>query len=86
MKMNTKELMSEYKYDDDILCEDDERTRLTKQALWKLSEPDRLLIILYAEIQSLRKLGELLGISRTTAYFAIKRIRQEIVDYVNSHS
>ena len=78
--------MKDYAYDDDIMCDDDERTRLTKQALWKLPEPERLLIVLYAEIQSLRKLGELLGISRTTAYFAIKRIRQEIKDYVNACS
>lgn len=84
--MNTKELMLQYKPDDDIMCEEDDYVHLAKEALWQLPEPDRLCMILYIEIQSLRKLGELLGVSRTTAYFQIKRIKQQILDYVNSHS
>lgn len=84
--IDTKALMNEYKVNDDIFSEESEKVRLTKEALWKLSETDRLLICLYSEIQSLRKLGELLGVSRTTAYLQIKIIKEKIKQYVAEHT
>lgn len=84
--IDTRALMNEYRVNDDIFSEESEKVRLTKQALWNLSETDRLLICLYSEIQSLRKLGELLGVSRTTAYLQIKIIKEKIKEYVVEHS
>lgn len=84
--IDTKALMNEYKVNDDIFSEESEKVRLTKEALWQLSDTDRLLICLYAEIQSLRKLGELLGVSRTTAYLQIKQIKERIKEYVAEHT
>lgn len=84
--IDTKALINEYKENDDIFSEESEKVRLTKEALWKLSDTDRLLICLYSEIQSLRKLGELLGVSRTTAYLQIKQIKEKIKQYVAEHS
>lgn len=83
--IDTKALMNEYAIDDDIFNTESQKVRLTKEALWQLTETDRLLICLYAEIQSLRKLGELLGVSRTTAYLQIKQIKERIKEYVNQH-
>lgn len=83
--IDTKALMNEYKINDDIFSEESEKVRLTKEALWQLNDTDRLLICLYSEIQSLRKLGELLGVSRTTAYLQIKVIKEKIKDYVVEH-
>lgn len=78
--------MEQYRPDDDIFNDEPEKVRLTKEAIFEcLSETDRLLICLYAEIGSLRKLGELLGVSRTTAYFQIKEIKKKVKDYVKSH-
>jgi DNA-directed RNA polymerase specialized sigma subunit len=84
--IDTKALMKEYAIDDDIFSEESRKVRLTKEALWQLSETDRLLICLYSEIQSLRKLGELLGVSRTTAYLQIKIIKEKIKQYVAEHT
>lgn len=83
--IDTRALMNEYRINDDIFSTESEKVRLTKQALWSLSETDRLLICLYSEIQSLRKLGELLGVSRTTAYIQIKQIKERIKEYVYEH-
>lgn len=84
--IDTKALMNEYKPNTDIFSQESEKVRLTKEALWQLSETDRLLICLYSEIQSLRKLGELLGVSRTTAYLQIKIIKEKIKNYVAEHT
>lgn len=84
--IDTKALVNEYAKNEDIFSDESEKVRLTKEALWQLSDTDRLLICLYAEIQSLRKLGELLGVSRTTAYLQIKQIKERIKDYVDEHT
>lgn len=83
--INTKELMKEYAINDDIFSNESDKVKYTKEALWKLSETDRLLICLYCEIGSLRKLGDILGVSRTTAYIAIKTIKAKMVKYVDEH-
>lgn len=84
--IDTKALMKEYAINDDIFSTESDKVRLTKEALWQLNDTDRLLICLYSEIQSLRKLGELLGVSRTTAYLQIKTIKERIKQYVAEHS
>ena len=83
--IDTKALMNEYRENKDIFSEESEKLRLAKEALWQLPETDRLLMCLYSEIQSLRKLGELLGVSRTTAYLQIKEIKEKIKNYVDEH-
>lgn len=84
--IHTKELMNEYALNTDMFSNESDKVRLTKQALWSLSETDRLLIILYCEIGSLRKLGDLLGVSRTTAFAAVKSIKAKMQKYVAEHS
>ena len=84
--INAKELMADYKKNDDIFSTESEKVRLTKEALWNLSETDRLLIVLYCEIGSLRKLGDILGVSRTTAFAAVKSIKLKMQKYVAEHS
>ena len=84
--IDTKALLNEYRINNDIFSEETDKVRLTKEALWQLNETDRLLICLYSEIQSLRKLGQLLGVSRTTAYLQIKQIKEQIKEYVAKHT
>lgn len=71
----------EYAFDPSIFNQDEERTRLVKEIVsTRLSVPDRTLILLYAEYQSYRKLGEQLGLSHMTVRREILRIRKIILD------
>lgn len=69
----------EYEHDPDIFCPDPPRTRKAKAALERLPAEDRAIMTLYAEVQSVRKLGAMLGVGRDTAWKEVRRIRAEIL-------
>ena len=71
-------ILADYKYDDDIINDDDDRVREIKKAISKLLEPDRIIFCLYVDIGSSRKLGKILGVSRSTVLKEINRIKLEI--------
>ena len=73
-----KAILADYAFDDDIMCSDDERVRAVKLALSKLNEPDRIIFVLYVDIGSSRKLGKILGVSRSTVLKEITRIKSLI--------
>lgn len=52
-------------------------------AIGKLTEADRRILYLYAETASMRKTGEALGVSASTVYYIVKRIRQQIKNELN---
>lgn len=68
----------DYAYDDDVFNFEDERSRRAKQILQRLPESDRNIIILYAELGSLSKLGEALGVKKSTIRTQVKRIQGQI--------
>lgn len=71
----------EYAYDATIFNVDSDRVSRIKEIICtRLSVPDRTLILLYAEYQSYRKLGEQLGLSHMTVRREILRIRKIILD------
>lgn len=71
----------EYAFDPSIFNVDDDRVSRIKEIIsTRLSVPDRTLILLYAEYQSYRKLGEQLGLSHMTVRREILRIRKIILD------
>lgn len=71
--------MQDYEPNDDIMCEDDESMNKLKHIIFdRLPEVDKRVILLYAELQSQRKVAEKLGVSPSTAYILISRIRNEI--------
>lgn len=71
----------EYAFDPSIFNVDDDRVSRIKEIISsRLSVPDRTLILLYAEYQSYRKLGEQLGLSHMTVRREILRIRKIILD------
>ncbi len=45
-----------------------------------LTEPDKIILLMYAELQSFRKLADVLNVSFTTAYKSILQIRNKILD------
>jgi len=73
-----KQVLAEYEYDDDIMCDEDERVHKIKKALTKLQDPDRILFCLYLDQGASRKVGKILGVSHSTILKEINRIKDEI--------
>lgn len=71
-------ILKEYEYNDDVMCEDDERVRAIKKALTKLNEADRIIFCLYMDLGASRKVGKVLGVSHSTILKEINRIKMEI--------
>lgn len=77
--MNIKQLYQDYLPVDDIFTEEPEKVRKVKYIIFnKLTEPNRRIILLYAELQSIRKVAQKLGISAASAWLRITEIKNEI--------
>ena len=80
--MTTQEIYEDYRPNESIFNnETDDIIKLKKIIFNKLSEAERRIIILYAQEESLRKLGALLGISTASAWIEVNRIRKKIKGY-----
>ena len=66
----------------DIFQDTDRKVALLS-AIGKLSEADRRILYLYAETASMRETGKALGVSASTVYYIVKRIRQQIKNELN---
>ena len=64
-------------YEPDIM-EDDEKIYQIKQVVDNLQESDRIIFLLYTELRSFTALSAILGISRSSCFWTVKRIREEI--------
>lgn len=63
----------------DIFNDTDRKVALLR-AIGKLTEADRRILYLYAETASMRETGKALGVSASTVFYIIKRIRKLITD------
>lgn len=79
-----KKIMADYEYNPDILCDEDERATKIKYALTKLPLADKIIFCLQTDIQSFRKVGNILGISYTSVFNEFKRIKKEIINIMNN--
>ena len=61
----------------DVFNDTDRKVALLN-AIGKLTEADRRILYLYAETASMRETGKALGVSASTVYYIVKRIRQQI--------
>ena len=78
-KLDIKEILEDYQPSDDIFNDEDELINKLKHIIYlKLNEVDKRIILMYAELKSLRKLGMELGISVSSAWLKIKEIRDKI--------
>lgn len=76
--IDIESLLKEYEIDDSIFSEMDDRL-VNINPKWKeLSIADKTLMVLYAEYQSYRDVGAILGISHTTIARFIKQIRNKL--------
>ena len=66
----------------DIFNDTDRKVALLN-AIGKLTEADRRILYLYAETASMRETGKALGVSASTVYYIVKRIRQQIKNELN---
>ena len=66
----------------DIFNDTDRKVALIN-AIGKLTEADRRILYLYAETASMRETGKALGVSASTVYYIVKRIRQQIKNELN---
>ena len=63
----------------DIFNDDDSKVKLLS-AIGKLSEADRRILYLYADTASMRDTGKALGVSASTVFYIIRRIRNFILN------
>ena len=79
-----KRILEEYLPDDDLFSVEDARMNALKHIIYeKLSETDKRVILLYAELGSQREVGRKLGVSASTVNILIKRIRNEILKHLD---
>ena len=80
-------IMKEYAYDSDPMNPEDERSLEIKWALSKQPEADQIIWCLYMELESSRKLGELLGgVSHSTILKEVNRIRENIISLLKTRT
>lgn len=77
-KIDIDKILEEYKPDNSLFTEEDEHINKLKNIIYSLTEPEKRIILLYAELGTFRKLGKELGVSTSSAYLKIKDIRNKI--------
>lgn len=76
-----QEILKEYEFDtEDIFADYDDEFRDIVLAIKKLDLPERIILILYAHLQSQRKLGKILGCSHSICGKELKRIRNKLLE------
>lgn len=75
-----QDIKKDYPYDPGIFNAEDDRVRAVKRVIMTELDPvDRILILLYIDCGSLRKLGRRLGVSHVTINKEIRRIKEYII-------
>ena len=76
-----KSIREDYRWDGSIFSQEPDRTARIKWIIDnRLTEVERILILLYMDCQSYRKLGQRLGLSHQTCAKEVRRIREKILD------
>lgn len=79
-KPELKNILAQFEPD---ILRDDEATFNYKNAMQSLDKSDQIIFSLYAELESERKVAELLGVSRSPIHKIICGIREQILNNVN---
>jgi len=74
-----REIMAEYAYNDDIMCDERQKVRIAKKAVAMLPEPDRIIFCLALDKESSREVGKILGCSHSTILKQLKKIKMDIM-------
>lgn len=73
-----RNIMAQFQPD---MLRDNEEFYKYKDALSHLEKSDQIIFSLYAELESERKVAELLGVSRSPIHKIITNIRKQILEY-----
>lgn len=73
-------------YDIDLIYGDDDRSYAIKKALNKIDMSDKIIYLLYLELETKTSVAEVLGISRISATRIIKKIEDHIKELVNEEN
>ena len=76
IKLTLKGALEEYKPD---ILEDSEDLYKLKSIIQDLPEIEKIIFLAYTELRSFTELSKVLGISRSSCFWTIKRIREEII-------
>ena len=77
IKLTLKGALEEYK--PDILGDSEDLYKLKSIIQNDLQEVDKIIFLAYVELRSFTELSKVLGVSRSTCYWVVKRIREEIL-------
>lgn len=83
MEWNIKELVKEYappKDDDLLFTEEDDKTVKIKEIIGKLPSYDRTIILMFAELGSLRALAKELNVSHEAVTKKMDQLKRKILD------
>lgn len=75
-----KDYLKDYEYVPDIFTKDEKDVIILKKVIQDLSDVDRIVLLLYVELQSLTEVSKILGVSRSTVYWEEKRIKNLVLD------
>lgn len=78
-KINLDELLKDYELDLSLFTDIDERLLNISEKWERLKETDKIIMILYAEYGSYRKVASLLGFSHSTVGNYIQEIRLKLL-------
>lgn len=81
--MNITTILQTYIPDDSLFSEEEPMMNKLKHIIYSLPEPDKRIILMYAELRSLRKLAAELGVCASTAHAKIRDIREKILCQLN---
>lgn len=82
-KLEIKKIYNDYLYTEDNWDEEN-KVHFAKLALTQLSDADRIIWVLYTDLQSSRKVGKILGVSHNIVLREVHRIRAEILEHYNN--
>lgn len=75
-----REVRDDYAFNPDIMNDEDDRSRIVKYIINRVLPPaDKVIIILYFELHSYRKLGEKMGLSHMSVAREVRRIKADIL-------
>ena len=70
---------SQEEYLPNVMTDEEDLYKLKSIIQNDLQEVDKIIFLAYVELRSFTELSKVLGISRSSCYWTIKRIREEIV-------
>lgn len=74
-----RDIVNEYKFDDDIMNDEPQKVRVAKMALAKLNDADRIIFCLALDKGSSREVGKILGCSHSTVLKQLQKIKKDIM-------